>query len=154
MDRRTFLARMAHAISAAGVLAVTDPDKLLWEPGRKIFFIPEKPTIRRATELPDLSQATSIATHGVVPLSHLKRGGIISPSVLDSIAKTGKFVQPIHRYTVTMGNGSVFKYDKDWKLLSGRGWNGVIYLDDIWETNQAWKDRNEKDSWEYKVRRS
>jgi hypothetical protein len=53
LDRRGFLKSLLIGGSAAAVTAVLDPEKLLWIPGQKTFFIPEmvKPkNLRLATE--------------------------------------------------------------------------------------------------------
>ncbi len=62
MNRREWL---QHAAISAGLMAV-DPERLLWEPGRKTFFIPKANDdlsiryIRDWTEL-NLNQAFEVA---------------------------------------------------------------------------------------------
>jgi hypothetical protein len=45
LDRRGFLTRLALGLVGTAAAATVDLDKLLWEPGRKTYFLPpEKPT--------------------------------------------------------------------------------------------------------------
>lgn len=41
MNRRSFIAQMI----AAGLVATIDPERLLWEPGRKLISIPKPPPL-------------------------------------------------------------------------------------------------------------
>lgn len=57
MNRRAFLARLAAGATAAAAMSFLDPERLLWVPGSKTFFIPETVGIRPATLIQEATEA-------------------------------------------------------------------------------------------------
>lgn len=101
MDRRNFLFRMAGAAAAALAATELDPDKLLWVPGKKTFFLPaEKTIIAGAEAVKELALREQSAIADAVE----RKTGIVNPT----------------RYTVSTGAGR-FTFDTDWMMLTANG---------------------------------
>lgn len=101
MNRRSFLTRLGAAAAGALALTIDDPERLLWVPGQKTFFLPpEKPAL--LTDVADVQRQYNQfrSTEAEVVRQQLKTG--------------------IGVHEVYTGVG-VCMFDKDWNLLTVRG---------------------------------
>jgi len=106
ISRRGFLSALMAATASASVLAIEDPERLLWEPGKKTIID------LGAQIAPATLQETTQITSGfqAMLLQELAQGRAPLP------------VRPLYmpdRYRMTLGNGTEMNFDSDWKLQRG-----------------------------------
>ena len=95
IGRRGFFQTMAAAVAAASVLGVDDPERLLWMPGKKTFFLPSR----------DILRAEDVAV--VEIRREAERASILKPE--------GYF-----RYTLTTSTGLRMRFDDQWRPEGAR----------------------------------
>jgi hypothetical protein len=84
MDRRSFLTRLvtgAASLAVAQVLesATLDPEKLLWVPGEKSFFLPPEKTFSTYSEADQLALERAIGVLRFYDNSTRPRAGLVQP---------------------------------------------------------------------------
>lgn len=100
-SRRSFLTRLAAGAAAALAATQLDPDKLLWIPGQKTFFLPPEKRL----------------VHGTEAVSELSRRE--QTTIADAIErKTG--IQNPARYRLS-NNAGHFEFDDRWTMLKANG---------------------------------
>lgn len=128
MERRDFLKRMAGAAAAAAVLAVEDPERLLWEPGRKTIFLPPEVTARTLDENVRFSRLTvdAPAPAPAITLANLEDLAIVKADAFKGGARGGKTDYMSGRYRVTTHTGEMLVFDSNWGLQAARGRDGRV----------------------------
>lgn len=103
--RRGFLFEMAAATAGAAALLV-DPERLLWEPGKKTII-----DLGARVQAPTFEQILSLTQFDLIG------------------AGAGPFNKPIYmpnRYVLTLADGRAFGFDSNWQIKSGRGPGGTV----------------------------
>jgi hypothetical protein len=104
MTRRGFLTSIMAASAAAAAVEL-DPERLLWIPGARTFFLPSQVQLAK----PDITEVVKYGTdlgvlEGTPPVITLKRrGGVIISG----------------EKRLTLGSGEVYGFDEKWTILRG-----------------------------------
>lgn len=75
IGRRGFIEALGAAATAAAALVVDDPERLLWQPKRKVFFLPPEKQIARAEDVASIEIRREYADRKQVLLAD--DGGIV-----------------------------------------------------------------------------
>lgn len=97
---------MAAAVASASALALEDPERLLWEPGKKtiVDLGATTPVLQ-----PTLEQTARLSPLFVDATQPFERDRALAP------------LRPLYmpdRYRVDLSNGDSFGFDSDWRMQS------------------------------------
>lgn len=119
---------MAAAIVGSAAIAESlDPEKLLWVPGAKTFFIPEKLAVR-----PSLAEVKHVFLSQTMPLEEFKKKFPASrePSGWASKQNAREYRDPLgyqgSRYKVDVvqrGQRTTMEFDGQWNATRGYDWS-------------------------------